>query len=87
MSFYKAIILCLILEWKNQLLFNSFLERTELPDEIIKQAVGETLVKNEGVQVLPITDSDNQDVNSNSALLIQKSQQTYSQEKRILQVF
>lgn len=58
-----------------------------MPDEIIKQAVGETLVQNEGVQVSPITDSDNPDVNSNSALLIQKSQQTYSQEKRILQVF
>jgi hypothetical protein len=60
-------------------------ERTELPDEIINQAVGEMLVQNEGVQLSPITDSDNTDVNSNSSRLIQKSLQAYSQEKRLLQ--
>jgi hypothetical protein len=44
------------------------------------------LVQNEGVQLSPITDSDNTDVNSNSSRLIQKSLQAYSQEKRLLQV-
>jgi hypothetical protein len=58
-----------------------------LPDEIINQAVGEMLVQNEGVQLSPITDSDNTDINSNSERLIQKSLQAYSQEKRLLQVF
>lgn len=61
-------------------------EKTDLPDELLKNVKGEILHQDEGVQILPIEDSDNTDVIENSRRLIQKANQGYGQEKRILQV-
>ena len=60
-------------------------EKTELPDHLIATVKGEILMQDEGVQLMPITDSDNSDVVENSSRLIQKSYQSYSSERRILQ--
>ncbi len=62
-------------------------ERTELPDELISKVSGEKVFQDEGMQIVPINDSQHQDINDNSYRLIQKAYQAYSQEKRILQVF
>lgn len=56
-------------------------EKSELPDELIKTVKGEILFQDEGVQLLPIQDSDNVDIVENTRRLIQKSTQAYSQEK------
>lgn len=61
-------------------------EKTELPDEIIKTVQGEVLKQDEGVQILPIDDCSKEEINQNSARLIQKANQAYSNEKRVLQV-
>lgn len=57
-----------------------------MPDELIKTVKGEILYQDEGVQLLPIEDSDSVDIVENTKRLIQKSIQSYGQERRILQV-
>jgi hypothetical protein len=62
------------------------MEKTEFPDKLISTTKGKIFHQDEGVQVLPIEDSDNPGVVENSRRLVQKSLQTYGGEKRILQV-
>jgi hypothetical protein len=58
----------------------------DLPDEMINQVRGEILVQDQGMQILPIMNSDNYEINENSKRLIQMAIQTYIKEKRVLQV-
>lgn len=60
-------------------------EKTDLPDELIATVKGEDLGTNEGRQVPPMADSDSKDVVDNSIRLIQKANQAYAQERRVMQ--
>jgi hypothetical protein len=60
-------------------------EKTDLPDELIETVEGEILGANEGKQIPPISDSDSKDVVENSIRLIQKANQGYAQERRVIQ--
>ncbi len=53
---------------------------------MINQVRGEILVQDQGIQILPVMDSDNFEINDNSKRLIQSSIHTYIKEKRVLQV-
>ncbi len=57
-----------------------------MPDELLRTVRGEDLCRDEGLSLLPIADSDNQDIVENSTRLIQKSIQAYGQEYRVFQV-
>ena len=60
-------------------------ERTELPDELVKDHPGDLLVQMEGAQLMPIQDCESNDLNQNSLRLIQKAAQAYNQENQLLQ--
>jgi hypothetical protein len=53
---------------------------------MVNAVSGAILKQDQGVQILPITDSDNIEINQNSMRLIQSSFQTYAAERRVLQV-
>jgi hypothetical protein len=57
-----------------------------LPVSVVNAVSGAILKQDQGVQILPITDSDNVEINQNSMRLIQSSFQTYAAERRVLQV-
>ena len=61
-------------------------ERTELPDDLVKQYPGDILLSCEGPQLMPIQDCDSNDLNQNSLRLVQNAVQAYSQERQIMQV-
>ena len=61
-------------------------ERTEMPDELIKEHDGEVLCTSEGAQIIPILDCESDDLNQNSLRLIEKAVQAYAGEKQLLQV-
>ena len=60
-------------------------EKSDLPDELIQTVKGEILGENEGKQIAPMSDSDSKDIADNSLRLIQKMNQAYDQERRVLQ--
>ena len=79
----KKIKLFLILFYKHKEYYCK--DKSALPDEVLKEVSGENLFHDEGISLLPILDSDNQDIVETSKTFIQKSNQAYSQEYRIMQ--
>lgn len=60
-------------------------DKSALPDELLKYVKGETISNDEGLSILPILDSDSDDIVENTKRLIDKANQNYPQEYRIKQ--
>ncbi|XP_078669015.1 protein SSUH2 homolog [Branchiostoma floridae x Branchiostoma belcheri] len=83
---------CRDLKWYIQLTVNfknmvsdHVTERTDMPDELIKDAGGMVIFQQTLIRVWPITHFTDQDVNANSQSLVQYHNSTYERAGRILQ--